>query len=166
VLARRRAAKWWGRDRDYQRRCRTSGSHYSDSRGALDDDFFNLRTGIAGEILQKFAVYGSRIAIVGDTADRAAASNAFAAFVAEANRGRDVWFVRDLEEIAKRLSGTLRDIEFSSGKFAVAKFSYSTFFQVLSEALICFASSSVFGPRSFSYAVPSCSTKKVITPEE
>lgn len=71
----------------------------------LGDDFFDLRTRIAGEIVQKFAMYGRRVAIVGDISDRIAASKSLAGFVIESNRGRDLWFVNNLEELASRLAG-------------------------------------------------------------
>jgi hypothetical protein len=71
----------------------------------LGDDFFDLRTRIAGEITQKFAMYGKRVAIVGDISDRIAASKSLAGFVIESNRGRDLWFVNHLEELASRLAG-------------------------------------------------------------
>jgi hypothetical protein len=68
------------------------------------DDFFDLRTRIAGEFVQKFVTYGSRVAIVGDISRRVAASKSLAAFVSESNRGRDLWFVNDLSDLAKRLT--------------------------------------------------------------
>jgi len=69
----------------------------------LGDEFFQLRNGIAGEILQKFATYHLRIAIVGDITSLSAASEAFHDFVIECNRGSDVWFVRNLDELNHRL---------------------------------------------------------------
>jgi Domain of unknown function (DUF4180) len=71
----------------------------------LKDDFFDLRTRIAGEIAQKFAMYGKRIATIGDISRRIAASKSLAAFVIESNRGHDLWFVNNLEELADRLAG-------------------------------------------------------------
>jgi hypothetical protein len=71
----------------------------------LGDDFFDLRTCIAGEMAQKFAMYGRRVAIVGDIYCRIAASKSLAAFVIESNRGHDLWFVNDLQEVADRLAG-------------------------------------------------------------
>ncbi|SEM25749.1 DUF4180 domain-containing protein [Nonomuraea pusilla] len=71
--------------------------------GRLPEDFFSLRTGVAGEIVQKFANYRLGLAVVGDVADRAAASESFAAWVREADRGRQVWFVADLDELRTRL---------------------------------------------------------------
>jgi len=71
----------------------------------LADAFFDLRTRIAGEIAQKFATYGRRVAIVGDISQKTAASKSLAAFVVESNRGRDLWFVQSLDDLAKRLAG-------------------------------------------------------------
>ena len=71
----------------------------------LGDDFFDLRTRIAGEIAQKFAMYGRRVAIVGDISLRIAESKSLAGFVIESNRGRDLWFVNNLQELAARLAG-------------------------------------------------------------
>jgi hypothetical protein len=70
----------------------------------LGDDFFELRSGVAGEVVQKFVVYGKRVAIVGDIVDKVAASRSLAAFVAESNRGNDLWFVDNLDELETRLT--------------------------------------------------------------
>jgi hypothetical protein len=70
----------------------------------LDPAFFDLRTGIAGELLQKFVNYRLRLVILGDVGERVAASNAFRDLVRESNRGRQVWFVADRAELAKRLT--------------------------------------------------------------
>jgi Domain of unknown function (DUF4180) len=70
----------------------------------LGDDFFELRTRVAGEIIQKFVMYGARVAIVGDISERIASSNSLAAFVRESNRGRDLCFVENLQALADRLN--------------------------------------------------------------
>jgi Domain of unknown function (DUF4180) len=70
----------------------------------LGDDFFELRTRIAGEITQKFVIYGARVAIVGDISQRIEASKSLAAFVTESNRGHDLWFVDNLQALANRLA--------------------------------------------------------------
>jgi hypothetical protein len=75
----------------------------------LGDEFFNLRNGIAGEMLQKFVTYHVRIAIVGDMTSLSAAGKALHDFVVECNRGSDVWFVRDLEELKERLHRRTRN---------------------------------------------------------
>src|SRR5262245_61692746 len=67
------------------------------------DDFFTLSTRIAGEIVQKFVNYGLRLAIIGDLSRHLAASSALRDYVAETNRGRQVWFVADLDELDAQL---------------------------------------------------------------
>ncbi|MCU1683518.1 MAG: alpha/beta hydrolase [Amycolatopsis sp.] len=67
------------------------------------EGFFTLSTRMAGEIIQKFVTYRLRLAIVGDISAHLAASSALRAFVYESNRGRDVWFVADLDELRSRL---------------------------------------------------------------
>ncbi|MDT0489110.1 DUF4180 domain-containing protein [Streptomyces sp. NPDC012600] len=72
--------------------------------GRLDDRFFDLSTGLAGAILQKFSAYRLRLVVVGDIAHHLSASAALPDLVREANRGRDVWFVADLDALAARLA--------------------------------------------------------------
>ena len=69
----------------------------------LDEDFFVLRMRVAGEFVQKFVTYGVRLAILGDISKYANESKAFHDFVYEANRGRDLWFVTNREELDQRL---------------------------------------------------------------
>lgn len=69
----------------------------------LDDAFFRLRTGVAGEIMQKFVNYRVRLAVVGDVTERAGDSSAFRDLVRESNRGRQMWFVTDLDELDAHL---------------------------------------------------------------
>jgi hypothetical protein len=70
----------------------------------LGDDFFNLSTRIAGEIVQKFVTYGRQLVVLGDISARIASSKSLAAFVIESNRGKDLWFVKDVQALAERLS--------------------------------------------------------------
>jgi hypothetical protein len=70
----------------------------------LGDDFFRLSTRVAGEVVQKLVDYGLRVAIVGDISDRVAGSEPLGDWVRECNRGRQVWFVADLDELAERLA--------------------------------------------------------------
>lgn len=70
----------------------------------LGPGFLTLSTQIAGEVIQKFINYGFQIAFVGDVSQAVAASDALRDFVRESNRGRHVWFVADLEELAKKLA--------------------------------------------------------------
>ena len=63
------------------------------NKEALCEDFFVLRTGIAGEILQKVVNYRMKVAIVGDFDGYT--SKALRDFIYECNNGRDVFFVAD-----------------------------------------------------------------------
>ncbi|MCW2840617.1 MAG: hypothetical protein JWR55_2100 [Aeromicrobium sp.] len=69
----------------------------------LTDDFFQLRTGVAGEIAQKFANYGLRLAIIGDISRQLAGSTALAEWVEESNRGDDLRFYDTFDEFQARL---------------------------------------------------------------
>ncbi|MCW2642832.1 MAG: alpha/beta hydrolase [Dactylosporangium sp.] len=71
--------------------------------GRFDERFFTLHTGLAGEIMQKFANYQMRLAVVGDISAHVAASTALRDLVFESNRGNQVWFVADLDELDTRL---------------------------------------------------------------
>jgi hypothetical protein len=63
----------------------------------LDPAFFQLRSGLAGEFVQKIVNYQLKLAIVGDISAHVAASDAFRDFVKEANRGQTLFFVSHLE---------------------------------------------------------------------
>ena len=69
----------------------------------FDDRFFVLRTGLAGEIMQKFVNYRMRLAVVGDISAHVAASDALRDLVHESNQGNHVWFVADLDELDTHL---------------------------------------------------------------
>ena len=70
----------------------------------LDPSFFQLRSGLAGELAQKIVNYRLKLAVVGDVAAFIADSKAFADFVRESNRGASILFVQDMDELAKKLS--------------------------------------------------------------
>jgi hypothetical protein len=71
----------------------------------LPAEFFDLSTGLAGALLQKFVGYRSRVVILGDISAYTQRSSALASLVYESNRGRDVWFLQDLAELDERLRG-------------------------------------------------------------
>jgi hypothetical protein len=73
--------------------------------GRLEPAFFDLRSGVAGDILQVSATYRTRLAIVGDLPEPAASSDAFAALVRESNAGTQLWFVSSLDALRERLGG-------------------------------------------------------------
>lgn len=69
----------------------------------LGSDFFELRTGVAGELTQKCVQYHLGLAVVGDVTPHTDDSEAVRSWVHEANRGRRLWFVADLDELEERL---------------------------------------------------------------
>jgi|LFRM01.1.fsa_nt_gb hypothetical protein len=71
------------------------------NKSAICDDFFDLSTKIAGDILQKFVTYKIKIAIVGDFS--AYTSKSLKAFMYESNRGNDVFFLPNKEQAVEKL---------------------------------------------------------------
>jgi hypothetical protein len=69
----------------------------------FDEAFFRLSTRIAGDIVQKFANYRLGLAILGDISRHTEASSALRDFVRESNRGRQTWFLANIEELGRRL---------------------------------------------------------------
>ena len=67
----------------------------------FDEPFFNLRTGLAGEILQKAATYSRRVGIVGDFSNYE--SKALKDFIYESNKSNKIVFTSTVEEALKRL---------------------------------------------------------------
>ena len=65
-------------------------------------DFFDLKNGIAGEILQKFSTYRVKLAIVGDFSKYS--SKSLTDFIYESNRGKHINFVNSTTEAIKILS--------------------------------------------------------------
>jgi len=63
----------------------------------ITPDFFDLKNGMAGEILQKFSNYRIQLAIIGDF-DKYD-SKSLKDFIRESNKGRLVNFVNSVEEI-------------------------------------------------------------------
>lgn len=73
--------------------------------GRLHESFFRLETRVAGDIVQKFANYRLGLVVLGDVSRHTDGSSALRDFVRECNRGRQVWFVSDAEELGERLKG-------------------------------------------------------------
>ncbi|MEA1886476.1 MAG: DUF4180 domain-containing protein [Bacteroidota bacterium] len=66
-------------------------------------DFFDLKTGIAGEMLQKFSNYRFRLAIVGDFSKYT--SKSIQDFIFECNKNAHINFVESVPEALSKLSG-------------------------------------------------------------
>lgn len=65
----------------------------------LVEEFFDLKTGLAGEIMQKISNYGLHMGIIGDFTRYK--SKSFRDFVYECNKTGQVVFVATLEEVIK-----------------------------------------------------------------
>lgn len=68
----------------------------------ITPEFFDLKTRIAGDILQKFSNYRVRLAIVGDFSQYK--SNSIKDFIFESNTTRHINFISTLAEALERLS--------------------------------------------------------------
>ena len=68
----------------------------------LSIEFFNLKSGLAGEILQKFSNYRIRLMIIGDFSD--VNSQSLKDFIYESNQGKQVNFLPTVEEALEKLS--------------------------------------------------------------
>lgn len=73
-------------------------------KSAICEEFFDLSTRLAGEVLQKLCNYHLKFAIVGDFSGYT--SKSLADFIRESNRGRDIFFVSTREE-AERMLGNI-----------------------------------------------------------
>lgn len=65
-------------------------------------DFFDLKTGIAGDILQKFSTYRVKLAIVGDFSEYA--SKSLKDFIYESNKTGRIIFVNSVNEAKKKFA--------------------------------------------------------------
>lgn len=66
----------------------------------LNPDFFDLKTGIAGDILQKFSTYNMQLAILGDFSIYT--SKSLRDFIFESNRVGRILFVTTLQEAQEK----------------------------------------------------------------
>jgi hypothetical protein len=64
--------------------------------------FFDLKTGIAGEILQKFSTYRVRLAIMGDFSRYQ--SKSLKDFIFESNKMGQIYFLSSLNEVLEKFS--------------------------------------------------------------
>jgi|SRR5690606_19876772 len=68
----------------------------------LSTDFFNLKNGLAGEILQKFSNYRMRLVIIGDFSELD--SQSLKDFIYESNQGKQVNFLSSIDKALKKLA--------------------------------------------------------------
>lgn len=70
----------------------------------ITPDFFDLKTKIAGDILQKFSTYAMQLAIVGNFTKYQ--SKSLNDFIYESNKQGRILFVPSIEEAQVKLTGT------------------------------------------------------------
>jgi len=69
---------------------------------SFSKEFYDLRTGVAGDILQKFSNYRMRLSIAGDFSHLT--SRSWHDFIRESNRGKTVSFVATVDEAISALN--------------------------------------------------------------
>lgn len=74
-------------------------------KSAIAESFFDLKTGLAGEILQKFTNYHVKVAIVGDFQNYS--SKSLRDFLYESNKGNQIFFLSDEKEAIEKLHNIL-----------------------------------------------------------
>jgi hypothetical protein len=71
---------------------------------AISEEFFRLSSGIAGEVLQKFVNYHTKLAIIGDFSKYT--SKPLHDFIYECNKGNDIFFVDNLDQAVEKMEST------------------------------------------------------------
>ncbi len=74
-------------------------------KSGLTEGFFDLKTGIAGEILQKYTNYNVKLAIIGEF--KSYQSKSLADFIRESNKGNQILFLPTIESGIDKLHGIL-----------------------------------------------------------
>ena len=67
----------------------------------INPDFFELKTGLAGEVLQKAVNYHIKLAIIGDF--NKFTSKSLKSLIVESNKGNQFFFVSNIIEAVERL---------------------------------------------------------------
>lgn len=73
------------------------------NKSEVSEAFFDLKTRLAGEVLQKFINYQTKIAIIGDYSGYS--SKSLKDFIYESNNGNDIFFVSDEHQAIEKLCG-------------------------------------------------------------
>lgn len=83
-------------------RYETDSDRFVIHKAAINEQFFDLRTKLAGDILQKYINYQMKIAIVGDFS--VYDSKSFKDFMFECNKGKDIFFLPTEEAAVEKLA--------------------------------------------------------------
>ena len=71
-------------------------------KSLISEDFFDLKTRLAGDILQKFINYKVKFAIVGDFSMYT--SKSLKDFIYECNKGKDIFYLATEQQAIEKLS--------------------------------------------------------------
>ncbi|GLV64218.1 hypothetical protein Bmyc01_28880 [Bacillus mycoides] len=71
-------------------------------KSLISEDFFDLKTRLAGDILQKFINYKVKIAIIGDFSMYT--SKSLKDFIYECNKGKDIFYLATEQQAIEKLS--------------------------------------------------------------
>ena len=82
---------------DYETGC----SRIIINKSSMCEEFFDLSTKIAGEILQKFINYRRKIAVIGDFS--VYSSKSLKDLIYECNKGKDIFFLPDEKQAVEKL---------------------------------------------------------------
>ncbi len=72
------------------------------NKSAICEEFFQLKTRLAGEVMQKFVNYNMKLAIVGDFS--VYSSKSLKDFIYESNKGKHIFFVTNEKQAIEKLS--------------------------------------------------------------
>ncbi|RKF52445.1 cytoplasmic protein [Bacillus wiedmannii] len=76
--------------------------HIIIDKSLISESFFDLKTRIAGDILQKFINYRVKIAIIGDFSMYT--SKSLKDFIYECNKGQDIFYLATEQQAIEKLS--------------------------------------------------------------
>ncbi|HFJ9437687.1 MULTISPECIES: DUF4180 domain-containing protein [Bacillus] len=76
--------------------------HIIIDKSLISDSFFDLKTRLAGDILQKFINYRVKIAIIGDFSMYT--SKSLKDFIYECNKGKDIFYLATEQQAVEKLS--------------------------------------------------------------
>jgi hypothetical protein len=83
---------------NYEKGC----SRIALDKNSITEEFFKLSSGIAGDVLQKFINYHTKLAIIGDFSKYT--SKPLHDFIYECNKGKDIFFVDSLDKAVEKLT--------------------------------------------------------------
>jgi hypothetical protein len=74
-------------------------------KAAITEGFFDLKTGIAGDILQKYTNYNVKLVVIGEFSSYQ--SKSLADFIRESNKGNQILFLSTIESGIEKLHNIL-----------------------------------------------------------